>query len=223
VLGQSYNKGWTASINGHDLGAPQLVDGYANGWLVQPNADGSPVSVHIDWSPQHGVFDAILISALATLACIAIVLVSLVRGRRREYVAADDSPEFRTDLRAGLRIDRRVLVIVFAVSALTAFVVQPVVGLAFGCLTLFGLRGGWRRTALVLAPVALMLGITLYVAMGQAVGHYPPRFEWPGFFDIARIPAWIALILLFADAALTQPAAGLSSQASATSQVHPRE
>ena len=34
VLAQSWNAGWTATINGELLGAPVLIDGYANGWLL---------------------------------------------------------------------------------------------------------------------------------------------------------------------------------------------
>ena len=37
VLGESNSPGWHAHVvNGHDLGPSQLVDGYANGWLVTP-------------------------------------------------------------------------------------------------------------------------------------------------------------------------------------------
>ena len=37
VLGQSHNDGWQAETGtGRSLGEPQLVDGYANGWLVTP-------------------------------------------------------------------------------------------------------------------------------------------------------------------------------------------
>ena len=32
VLGESYNRGWRAACDGRDLGAPQVVDGFANGW-----------------------------------------------------------------------------------------------------------------------------------------------------------------------------------------------
>ena len=28
---------------------------------------------------------------------------------------------------------------------------------------------------------------------------YPPRFDWPNFFDPARIPTWIALFAFAAD------------------------
>jgi hypothetical protein len=32
VLGESFNRGWRASCDGRDLGAPSVIDGYANGW-----------------------------------------------------------------------------------------------------------------------------------------------------------------------------------------------
>ncbi len=41
VLGQSTNAGWHAiTSTGKDLGAPQVIDGYANGWLVTPSKPG---------------------------------------------------------------------------------------------------------------------------------------------------------------------------------------
>ena len=38
VLGQSINKGWKATVDGSgkDLGPATLIDGFGNGWLVQP-------------------------------------------------------------------------------------------------------------------------------------------------------------------------------------------
>ena len=56
VLGQSHNDGWTATADGHDLGSPQLVDGYANGWLVSTPA--ATVHVHLNWAPQRRVWIA---------------------------------------------------------------------------------------------------------------------------------------------------------------------
>ena len=38
VLGESLNNGWEATVAGHgtSLGTPTLIDGFANGWLVDP-------------------------------------------------------------------------------------------------------------------------------------------------------------------------------------------
>ncbi|MGH9029034.1 MAG: discoidin domain-containing protein, partial [Acidimicrobiales bacterium] len=66
VLGQSVDAGWkavasSASVAGHeravqvDLGAPQLVDGFANGWQVTSSdlreLGGGAFTVSIEWSP----------------------------------------------------------------------------------------------------------------------------------------------------------------------------
>src|SRR5581483_10090634 len=62
VLGQSLNDGWTAKANGKDLGKPELVNGYANAWLVKPAADGKPITVSLEWTPQRTVWAAIWLS-----------------------------------------------------------------------------------------------------------------------------------------------------------------
>ena len=37
VLGESINRGWTATVDGGpSLGSPELIDGFANGWIVNP-------------------------------------------------------------------------------------------------------------------------------------------------------------------------------------------
>ena len=58
VLGQSENKGWEASVDGHSIGGSTLVDGYANGWLVTP-ANGT-VKVHLTWTPQRTVWGSLI-------------------------------------------------------------------------------------------------------------------------------------------------------------------
>jgi arabinofuranan 3-O-arabinosyltransferase len=89
VLGQSVNPGWTAAVaGGGSLGKPELIDGYANGWrlsrsdLVAATPNGT-VSVVLRWEPQRRVDVALIISALAILACLALVVGPWVRARRR--------------------------------------------------------------------------------------------------------------------------------------------
>ena len=36
VLGESYNRGWRAECDGRSLGSPHVIDGFANGWRVEP-------------------------------------------------------------------------------------------------------------------------------------------------------------------------------------------
>ena len=75
VLGQSVSAGWSASVaGGHRLGAPQLVDGYANGWYVPAGLIKGPTTVTINWRPQEVVWAAIGVSAVALAASVGLVL-----------------------------------------------------------------------------------------------------------------------------------------------------
>ncbi len=98
VLGQSNSDGWEATTaSGRDLGAQQLVDGYANGWLVDPGSATS-MSIHLRWTPQRLVWIGLALSIVAALACLAAVFVT----RRRQAVAAlADSPTLGSPWRYG--------------------------------------------------------------------------------------------------------------------------
>ena len=81
VLGQSFNSGWTAQVNGGpSLGKPRSVDGYANGWLVQPRTSGQML-VTLHWKPQDRVNLALYVSAVAGILCLLLVF---WRPRRRD-------------------------------------------------------------------------------------------------------------------------------------------
>ena len=86
VLGQSHNPGWRARMSGPgikgsvSLGAPKLVDGYANGWLVPAGAAVGPLDVTLTWTPQRAVDIALVIAAVSLLACVVIGLWPRRRG-----------------------------------------------------------------------------------------------------------------------------------------------
>jgi hypothetical protein len=72
VLGQSTDAGWHATTDGHDLGTSQLIDGYANGWLVHPSRAGGTMTISLTWTPQRLVNVALVTSAAALLACVVL-------------------------------------------------------------------------------------------------------------------------------------------------------
>jgi arabinofuranan 3-O-arabinosyltransferase len=80
VFGQSHSDGWEASTSGGRLGPHQLVDGYANGWLVQPDHAGT-VTIDLRWTPQRIVWIGFAISALAVAICLTLI-VRTWRARR---------------------------------------------------------------------------------------------------------------------------------------------
>ena len=88
VLGESYDRGWRAWCDGRDLGAPVVVDGYANGWRV----GASCRSVHFAFGPNGLARAGYVISILAALLCLALVLVQTLRRRRRPGLASRPEP-----------------------------------------------------------------------------------------------------------------------------------
>jgi hypothetical protein len=218
------NAGWHAEANGEDLGDAQLVNGYANGWLVTPEGDG-PIDITITWEPQRVVRVAVLLSVLAALLCVGIIAVALVRRRRRRAegreaagvvvsqaagnVDADGfgygtgaTPILTSPLVAGGRTPGPLAVTATALlaGAAAAAIVRPWVGVVVGLAVLLVLLVPRARAVLALVPpVALML-CGLFVAWAQFRHDYPPQFEWPtGFWRIRNI-GWLAILLLAADA-----------------------
>ena len=208
VLGESHNRGWVASVAGHDLGKGQLVNGYANGWLVDPKK-AHTLDVTLTWTPQRTVWIALAISGLSMLLCTALALGLLSRRRRTSAAQAGEAPEnldeppaFRWPLVAAGTRPRGLVVAATAIGAgvVAAVLIKPLPGLLVGLLTLAALvRPRWRVVLAIGAPLAL--GIAgLYVLLEQTLNKYPPVFEWPTFFDRVHVLGWLAVALLAADA-----------------------
>jgi len=202
VLGQSFNDGWHATVNGHDLGPPQLVDGMSNGWRVQPT-DGRPLAVTLTWTPQSRIWIALVISALTMVLCAALAI-----GRRPRGVAAAGPASLDRPLALGspllgdaVPLSRRTVVsTTIAVTLAAALLVTPWVGLVAGAALFVALvRPRLRWLLAIGAPVALAIA-GAYVVIQQWRHMYPPVFEWPTFFDDVHAVAWLAVVLLAADA-----------------------
>jgi arabinofuranan 3-O-arabinosyltransferase len=80
VLGESFDRGWRAWCGERSLGAPRVVDGYANGWRV----DRRCRDVRFAYGPQTPVNLAYIASALAALLALALLLAP---AKWREAVA----------------------------------------------------------------------------------------------------------------------------------------
>jgi hypothetical protein len=204
VLGQSLNRGWAAKADGRDLGEPTLVDGYANGWLVHPTASGKSTTITLDWTPQRDVPVALIVSFLALMACVGLVGAALVGDRRRKVVALTRTapPTLRrTLLPQPLEPRRRAIGgAVVGMTAVAALLVTPWVGPIVGALVLGAiLRPRWRR-ALRLAPAVIVGATAIGITAAQVLRNYDAVFQWPSYFNVARIPVWAAIVILAADA-----------------------
>ena len=88
VLGESFNRGWRATCDGHSLGAPVVVDGYANGWTAPAGCR----NVSFSFTPNRLLDVGYVISALAALAMLVFLVV-----RRRRPEPPLEAGELRTD------------------------------------------------------------------------------------------------------------------------------
>lgn len=207
VLGQSHNTGWRASIDGHDLGEPDLVDGYANGWRIDPAEFGANPVVSLRWEPQRWVWVGLAVSAIATLVAVGIVIVAWRRRRRStddEPVVATPPPVLESPFApAPVPAGRTVALAAVLVGLATTLIVGGLWGLAVALATVGALRSAKVRGVVRLLPAILLVGIAIYITSGQLRHNYPPNFQWPTFFERARNVTWFAIALAGVDVVVT--------------------
>jgi len=210
VLGESQSPGWHAHVvGGSGLGPSQLVDGYANGWLISPPASGS-FDVVFEWTPQRQVWTAIWLSLLGVLLCVGVIAFTWIRRRAVITTAStartgDDEVDLSWTMRApgappGPEAGRRLRWVAPSVSGvLGALVVAPWVGVLIAAVVFVVLTRPRLRPWVMLAPGGLLALCALYIVVEQSRYRYPSVFEWPTVFPRARTLAWIAVMLLAAD------------------------
>jgi hypothetical protein len=211
VMGQSINSGWQATINGHSLGSPELIDGFANGWRVDPvslgaGPPGGVVTVELRWAPQGRVNIGLVVSALAILACLWLALLPLVRRRTRgswdTVPADDDAPRLLGVLAIdGPRTPVAASVIVgVAVGVVAGAITVPVTGIIVGAATLVTLRVPRLRVLLAGAAVGCVLAAGIFVVTRQGLNHIPAGGSWTSEFGWASTLTWAGVVFLGADA-----------------------
>ncbi len=198
VLGQSHNVGWTATADGESLGEPELVDGFANGWLVTPTSESFDVDLR--FAPQRRVDLAIVVSAIAALVC----LVLLIRRPRVVVEAPSSLAEPYSSVLAyrydGALPTRRTAVWTgVGVGVLGLVLAGPGVGLALGLVAGIGARHeAFRRYLLLASPVALA-ACAAYVIYIQVRWSPTPSFDWPIEMKRPHPFGWLAVLVLVAD------------------------
>ncbi len=224
TFSQSWNPGWTASVAGQDLGTPQVINGYANGWLIDPAAlgiaPGTTVRVDVTWAPQRVVWVAVGLSLVALVVCIALLLFA----RRRPEPVVDTGG---VDRRVGGLDPRLVRPTWFGSSRTrpgraTSTRAAVLAGAGFGAALLLNAPTTPANLALAL-PVGLAVGVAwrwrrgrgalglLAAASLGAAGAYhvvwqwrfafPADFVWPQLFERVDVLGVAAVVLLVAEAA----------------------
>jgi hypothetical protein len=195
VLGQSFNQGWRAQAGGVDLGPPQLLDGFANGWRL-PAADG-PLDVELRFRPQQRVDLALLVSALSA----AVALLLAVRRPRGAAVAGviDEPPMLAWGRAAHPGTTpswARTVALTVLAGALGVGLVSPVGGLVAALAALAGCRHRAGRLLVAIAPLLVVGAAVLLVVALQIRDHPRPGLFWPAELEDAHPVAALGIVLL---------------------------
>ena len=211
AIGQSWNEGWRATVDGEALGPPQVIDGYGAGWLIDPAGRGD-LRITVTWVPQRVVWIALGLSALGVLA--SLVLLALDRRGRGVVVVEPGTDRRRPDEPEAVLpwqqepnpVAPRTAAL--AAGALGGFVAltTPVgpglavlaVGVAASAYVAFRHpRGaGW----LALAGAGSLGLAALYIVTGQLRHDHISDFTWPLQFTRVHLFGLATVFLLLAEA-----------------------
>jgi hypothetical protein len=186
VLGESYDRGWRAACDGHDLGDPVPIEGFANGW---PVARGCR-NVAFSFAPNRWLLVA---DAISLVACLALLVLLVVRRRRPRLVTARGSLPAHDVVRRWE--PRRALLAGAAAGAVLGFVFALRAGVVLGPLVALVLwRGtGARTLALVGGALLAIVVPVIYLLLPRAPRGY--RSDWANDHLAAH---WVAVLAVCA-------------------------
>ncbi len=189
VLAQSWNAGWTATVDGESLGAPVLIDGYANGWLL--SGSDAERTVVLDWTPQRIVTIALWFSLVVGLLVIAL----LVRTRRDPVPVSLHSATEGVHLETGSPTTQTVrwrnswtLAVVWI--ATIAFLAGPIPAIGAGVVLLLAPTRGWVPLAVVLVFGSIAAGAIMAFEWRY---DFPPGPDWPSRFTWTAPLVWLCV------------------------------
>lgn len=212
VLGQSYSPGWTATTtDGHDLGEPTLINGYANGWLVDPAVVGSDATIVMKWTPQTLIWAGLGTSALGLLLCIGLIVANPGRRRREGVDAAAvavsrpvgqlpwESDPVDTSMSLPVLAAKSI-----GVGIVAAFFGGIWVGLALLVATPIALRLARGQLVVRVASAVLIGGSFVFIIAKQLWYRYQVDFEWVRYFEATHAPTIAGVFLLLLAAVADQ-------------------
>ena len=193
VLGHGFNPAWRATLDGDELAGPELVDGNANGWWVDPT--DTPFEVQFEWTAQRPVTAATVISVLTVGGLLAALLWATTRRR---------SPD-RGDLNATAHEAILGLpTLAIGYIAVTALVVDPAGGLTAAIIAALGwlLIKRTGRSRVVVGQTAALAALAALTAMLCVVvvivwrEQLEPNLAWPLRFERWHRPMLVTVLTL---------------------------
>ncbi|MGZ6641109.1 MAG: alpha-(1-_3)-arabinofuranosyltransferase domain-containing protein [Solirubrobacteraceae bacterium] len=184
VLGESYDRGWRATCDGHDLGAPVPLQGFANGWPVPAGCS----RVRFAFAPNRVLLGADAVSLVACLLVLGVLLVRRPRATETLHADLPDAAPVAWPLRRALAAGAAAAVVLGFVFALRA-------GIVLGPLVALALYRGVGARALALAGGAILL---VAVPVLHLLGGLP-GMGYDTNYAVAHIAAhWAAVLAVCA-------------------------
>jgi arabinofuranan 3-O-arabinosyltransferase len=176
VLGQSYNQGWEI-LDDVEHEPTQLVDGYANGFLVTP-AD-SAFEVTMRFVPQNRVDVGLLLSLIGAVGAVFLILLPTRQVRTAQPPLLEPVRLLRaTSWEGALPTHREALAVGLVAGAATAALVTVWMGLVVGVAAgLSARRERWRPLFTLGAPVLLAI-CAGYLLVFQYRNEIGPGLHW---------------------------------------------
>jgi hypothetical protein len=197
VLGEGYNRGWRASCNGRALGAPIPIDGYANGWRVQPGC----TDVSFTFAPNRLALIGYLVSLVTGLACLVLIGLGWRRRRDRPEPAPLDQPGTAEAPVSAWPVGRALAAAV-AAAFIFGFVFGVIPGLvSVPAIALVLWRGiGARRLTIAAAALLGIVVPVLYLVhpgdehggnhFGYAMGHLGAHYVAVAALGLLMLALW---------------------------------
>lgn len=201
VLGQSLSNGWKATVRGGEsLGDPTLIDGFANGWMIDPAVTGTTFTVDITWAPQKVVWGGLATSGLWFIGLCAAAIVIAWRRRQlvRKLPEATD-PTLVTSELANPTTTRMRLGVLVGMTALSAFVGGLGVAIAMAIITSLFLWTRRRSSIATLVVLGSIGGIVVLYTGIQFGREYRSTAVWPSGFLFAHQLGLVAVLAVFAE------------------------
>jgi len=181
VLRQSWNTGWSATLDGVDLGEPVLIDAFANGWLLP--ASGSDRQLTLEWTPQRSLRIALWFSLVAGLGVIGLAVFS----RRRAAVQMEADPD---RLASAALSSRWRTAGIIGLAAATAFLAGPLPAVAGLAVWAIGRDRRWVPAVVVAGSLVGSGGVILLLEWRYDFAADP---DWPSRFGWASPVVWIGV------------------------------
>jgi arabinofuranan 3-O-arabinosyltransferase len=189
ILGEGFNDGWKATLDGASLGAPRQISGGFNGWRLPPSAE--PVTVTMTWTPQRTMWIGMILAALAVLACIVLIW----RDRTTADMSTPAAPVPNWPPETVGR--RQSALVAAALVVLACLTISPKYGVLAGAVGVIVLIV--RRPLIAgLAALALMSALSALILRRQIRYRLVANPSWPAAFDDLHRLGLLVVVLLLA-------------------------